>query len=117
MHHFFNARLGALLINVIEVFVVDIHAALFDRRRGHAGEMKANTRWIIRKSDHVHLVVRLNSRLEYDNVIKFRIRVYINPQNGSFNIPCILPLIGVIFDGSLVIFDGSLDKCSCHYIG
>ena len=73
-------------------------------------ENSRQVRWIIRKSNLIHLEAKFYSRLKYDNGTKSKIRKFINLQNGPFIIPCTLLLVVVIgfviMANVLAIMDG-----------
>ena len=89
--------------NVIEVFVVYVHATLSNGCAIHASIMGTSTRWKITKCNVINFLVKGSLEWKCDNSTKFRVRKKVHPDNNSNYIPCTLPLIAVIFNGALQV--------------
>ena len=87
--------------DVIEVFAVYVHAMLSNGCAIHASIMGTTTRWKIINCDITNFLVRNSLGRKRDNSTKNKVRKEVHPGNNSSYISCTLPLIAVIFDGSL----------------
>ena len=87
--------------NVIEVFVVYVHATLSNGCAIHASIMGTSTRWKITKCDVINFLIRSNLGRKRENITKSKVRKEVHPNNNFSYIPCTLLVIAMILVGAL----------------
>jgi len=88
---------------MIKVFAIHMHAMLSNGGPIYTSIIETSARWKIAKCNVINLLVRINPKRNCNNSTKFKIKKEVHTSNTCGKIPCIFPLIAVIFNGCLTV--------------